>query len=76
MSKLLLRLAHALSEDVADVLVRLDAIIHASPQRRSWEHLSVGRLDHLLLLEEELLLLLLQHPLVQDLLELHLHFLR
>ena len=39
------------------------------------QHLSAW-VGHLLLLEQELLLLLFEHPLVEDLLQLRLHFLR
>jgi hypothetical protein len=69
----LLRLAHRLGEDVANVLVRLNAVTHA-------RHLGLTKvlslsIGHLLLLEEEILLLLLEHPLLENLLQLNLYLL-
>ena len=74
MSKSCFRLAHALGQDVADVLVRLNPLVH----RNLWRVILLLELLvlHLLLLEQELLLLLLlHHSLLEYLLELQLDLL-
>lgn len=72
---LLPRLGNRLGQDVADVLVGLHAVVqgHAGDCLRHWCG-SAGLLEawvqHLLLLQKELLLLLLEHALLEHLLEL------
>lgn len=68
MSEILLGLADAVSEDVADV----ESVVLLLLSLR--QTLALG-VCHLLLLEQELLLLLLHHPFLQNLLELRIHLL-
>lgn len=78
---LLSRLGHRLCQDVANVLIGLDSVVqgHAGDCFSHWRRptgLLETWVEHLLLLQKELLLLLLEHSLLENLLELQLDLFR
>ena len=75
-------LGHRLRQDVADVLVRLDAVVERHTGDRfgygcpSSRFLDASGIQHLLLLKQELLLLLLEHSFLEHLMQLELYLFR